>query len=338
MNSQISSLSERATAGSSLFSTSAISSHLLELGYPQIALSSMAKCGTLTGYSILADCSCGTREIPLTHHCNHRECSECAKIRKRRIRSRFLPLLSKMPNNRGSDCFYFLTISPKNYDTCEQGQKEIKQGFSRLIRTNYVKNRVKGGISIVETTENGKGFHVHSHSIIYGRELDNRIRGKCLDCNQSLIKFDYNSKKYYCANRKCNSLNVLHKKNSKIVSLAKKSFGRDVNVHISALPTLEYTLNYLLKYVSVNGDGFSSEKTMAEYIYYTYNKRLINTFGVFFRMKFIKPVCRCSKCFEIISFISDNEIVELFKQKKSLPEPAKNWFQTKDATDGSGLV
>jgi len=323
MTNKFSNNKERAEG--SLLGNNVITEHLRLLGYPETSINSMNRCGEKLGIRIFRNCDgCGTRGIDLEYHCSLRTCPNCAWVRKNRLRSKFLPILKSFHIDRNNDQLYFLTISPANYNNSEEGIKHIKKSFKKFLRTDYIKERVKGSLWVIETkTKNkfgdSKGWNIHVHAIIYGKRLDNMIRGKCNDCNQNLLKFDHKTKKYYCANNKCGSYNVIYKKDSRIVRLFKKCSKREVNIHVSKQGSSEYTLNYMLKYVSSNKDDFNNEKEIAEYIYYTRKKRLINGFGLFFKIKTKKSDNICYKCGCHVSYIVDFEISELIKESRPPP-------------------
>ena len=92
----------------------------------------MIKCGTMSGFSVVKSCDCGKEVIPLTYHCSLRTCSNCSKIRKRRISRKYLPFLQKVHQDR-KNFLYFLTISPRNYENLEEGMDHIKKSFSKFI-------------------------------------------------------------------------------------------------------------------------------------------------------------------------------------------------------------
>lgn len=321
--------SELKRAEGSLFSNNVISEHLIEhlikLGHPETSISSMKRCGFSSGFMVVSECSnCGFRNFELKYHCCLRTCPDCSKLRKRRLRLKYLPYLKDFLIDRNRNQLYFLTISPLNYGDFKEGLENIKKSFKKFIRTKYIKERIKAGLFVIETTNTGKKWNIHIHCILYGRRLDNQIRGKCLDCGQNLLKFDYNNKRYYCSNRKCNSLNVKHKQDSKIVQIFKKCSKRDVNIHISRQSSKEHTLNYMLKYISANKYDFSSEEDFAKYIYYTRKQRLVSTFGLFFKFKAKKPQCHCFKCGSPIQYLVDWEISELLKEnikKENVKKP-----------------
>jgi hypothetical protein len=305
----------------SLFSNSAISLHLQSLGYPQKSINSMLMCGKVTG-SMLKNCDCGSELITLKHRCNLRTCVSCAKNRKLRLRRKYAPFLSSLHQDRDYS-LYFLTISPKNYEDLEKGMEHIRKSFIKFLRLNYIKKRVKAGLYVLETKQSKEyGWNIHIHCIVYGRRLDNQIRGRCFNCSQNLIKQDYITKKYYCANRKCNSENVMFHQNSRIVDLFKSSSKRDVNIHISKQDSSFFSLNYMLKYISANKDDFLTPLDMAKYIKATYKRKLINVFGIFFKHKFGKIKCICWRCNKEIEFCYDYELIMRFQE--SIKPPNKN--------------
>lgn len=342
----------RATEGSPLFSYSAISSHLQHLGYPEQSIKSIERCGTIT-HQIAKFCpNCKPELINIEHHCNLRTCPTCSLIRKRRLYRQYLPFLKHYKCNQ-KDFLYFLTISPQNFSNIEEGQEIVKKSFSKFIRAQYVKERIKAGIYVLETKESEDGsFNIHLHCIVYGRWLDNVIRGHCFKCKQNRIKFDRFSKKYYCANRKCNSLDVKHNQDSKIVTIFKKCSGLEVNidirrisksywvhqdqelVHFRQQTDVKETLNYMLKYVSVGKESFSTSLNFAKYIHATRKRKLINTFGLFYKLRPQKlpPMCKHCGSTDII-YCSDFEIVKDIREKlesgyfEDPPPDLTFWFQ-----------
>ena len=83
-------------------------------------------------------------------------------------------------------------------------------------------------------------------------------------------------------------------------------------------------LSYMLKYVSANKDDFASIEDMALYIKESYKKRLITTFGIFYKIKLEKIPATCYKCREKFEIIRDFEVVQKhdFKQqKRTFPPP-----------------
>jgi hypothetical protein len=291
---------------SSSFTPKAISEHLISLRCPESTINSMLRCGDNTGYKIWVSCrqtSQHDRIYEGKYHCNMRTCTTCAEKRKRRIRREYLPFLGKL-NEKKLGKLYFLTISPQNYTNYKEGLKHIRASLKKFFRRDYIKDRIKGGLYVIETTKRGDSWNIHLHLIYVGRRLDCVTRGVCLDCGQNWMKHDSISKKFYCANRKCNSLNVdIKDKRSKVERLFQESSKRPVRIHATTIDPLmasrvpvKMALNYCLKYISVDKSNFKQPEDMAQYILQTRNQRLINKFGELFNMKTEKLVPICNEC------------------------------------------
>lgn len=286
-----------------LLGNSAITSHLKSLGYPEISLLSFLKCGARTGTRILSNCRCCTKVLELTHHCNLRVCPTCSKVRKRRLGRKYYPYLSSLPINRRK-FLYFLTISPRNYDTLEEGFTHLKKAFSNFLRVAYSKNkdgsikelvsdRIQGGLYVIETKGGSGNWNIHLHAIVYGRWIDNKPR---------------------------------RGEDSKIVRIFKATSGRDVNIHVTKQDSARFTLNYMLKYISGNKDDFFTSKDMADYMVYTYRKRLIHTFGSFYGKKFKSLPFLCRECKTEVTFIYDLEVLRLYEDRLLIGEPPPDLF------------
>ena len=321
------------SAEGALFSNNVISEHLSlseclrRLGYPEKAIRSSERCGEHTGMIMYGSCDCGGWEHDLTYRCCLRTCEVCAKSRQRRIRRKYLPFLEALKKERGRLELTFLTVSPKNYDNYPTGLRSIKRNFKKFLRSKYVRERINGGFYVIEGKNPNKDWNVHTHAILYGRRLDNRIRGQCSDCSQNLIKFNYTTKTYYCANSKCNSLNVKHRKDSTLVELYKKISGEEVNIHITKQNSSAFTLNYMLKYIGANKDDFASVEDLAIFIATNRKQKLINSFGSFFNHKFVKQPTLCWRCESEIVFIYDREMSDIFYEaRRAEPPPTKRCF------------
>ena len=313
---------ELVSAEGALLGREVISQHLRTLGHPERSIASFERCGEKLGFQMVGSCGCGFRPVDMRWSCCLRVCEPCSKKRQKRLKQRYLSALTNLQKQRGNDQFYFLTLSNPSYDTFEQGLKHCKDSFKKFLRTDYVKARIKGGLYVTETTKSPDGkWHVHNHAILYGRRLDNAIRGTCLECEQHLIKYDKKSKTYFCANSKCHSEKVSFKKDSKIVSLYKKASGQESNAFIEKMQGASTALNYLLKYISTTSDVFTDVKDIAIYIKTTHKKKLVTTFGLFFKIKYPKLLQRCYECGEPIHFEFDTELVNLISGNLKFKHP-----------------
>lgn len=287
----------------------------------------MLRCGEQSGMFTLKHCNdCGDSAFyACNYQCNLRTCPDCAKKRQRRLFKKFYPMLQHKQVTRGSvKSLYFLTISPRNYSDFYTALKAVKVSWKRFFRSKYVRDRVDGGLWIIEAKSRNKqgecnGWNVHIHALFYGRRLDNSIRGKCLECNQSYIKCDKITKKFYCANRKCNSLNVLHNEHSKLVSIWRKSNKEDVHIDIQELKSSSGGLSYVLKYISSDKSDFASVGDFAKYISGIRKQKLINVFGDFFKYKFLN-VCSCYRCGSLaVDFINDQAVIRAYIDARNKP-------------------
>jgi hypothetical protein len=304
----------------SLLGCKAISSHLEALNFPQKSINSILRCGLPTS-QYLKVCDCGVKLVTSKHKCNSRLCLSCSVRRKSSLKHKFLPVLSNLATSNMYS-FYFLTISPENYSDLKQGLKEIRINFNKFLRLKYIKDRVIAGLYVIESKKSGDFWNVHLHVIVYGRRLDNQIRGLCLDCKQNLIKYDYNSKFYYCSNKFCHSKNVVFYSDSKVVDCWKKSSKQNVNIHITnkyfdkynnkwffTKNSPKFCINYMLKYVSASKENFKTPEDMAVYMVCSQKTRLISTFGLLYSFKFPKVKYVCSCCGKNIDFIADRQVV-----------------------------
>lgn len=326
----------------SLFSISVISSHLRKLGYPEKSIESMMRCQKLSsgGYVVCCD-GCDRKDFGIMKHwCCLRTCPYCAKRRQRNLWKKYIDYLKELHKDRKM-FLYFLTISPKNYKNLKFGLEDIGKNFSKFRRLKYIKERIKGSLYVIEVKQTWKGqkiydkkgkflyiskedsWNIHVHAIVYGRFLDNRIRGKCEDCGQNLLKFNYENKKHYCASSKCLSTNVIVKEDSKLVRLWKKcSEGQDVNMHITRKSSATHILNYMLKYISASKDSFKDEKGMAEYIVAIRGRRLVSGTGKFYKDK-IKPIpyiCDCGSKLCIYTSFQLHKLEREAEDKKKFEE------------------
>ena len=295
------------------------------LGYKG-SIKSLENCGKNTGQFITKSCGCGQISIPLTPRCNNRACSICSKTRSRKIIRELLPLLSRYSTNpRDKKYLKFLTISPANYDSPENALEDIKSNLNKFLRKEYVKNRIDACIIVIETkTKNRfgeyKGWNFHIHIIYYGKRLDNQIRGYCRECHQNLIKFDEDTNQPYCANKNCNSKNVVVVKNSKLTNLWDEFSTRPAHFDIRPVYSYKGACNYLAKYVSANKNDFYYEKNIAEFIHYSRGKRLFIFRGEFAKYRYVKTPFICKHCGEPIKYSFDSGVSRILLDLRKPPD------------------
>lgn len=237
----------------------------------------------------------------------------------------------------------------------EAGMEHIKRSFDNFIRNKYISEQLferdengkikkGGGFYVIETKtinkfNEAKGYHIHLHALIYGRWLDNRIRGKCNKCKQSLIKSNSGGQSFYCANKKCN--NKIERSEirsySKIQEIYENISGRTARMDIGRLKNNAKLLNYVLKYVSANKDEFSNEIEFAKYIKAINKKKLINKFGNFYNnpeskkkkeiiKNFIKKKYVCYVCHQDIYYTFGRELEKYVNENKKPPYNINNYL------------
>lgn len=355
-------------AEGSFLSKQALSSHLKIVGYPENSINSLNKCGDPLKEG-LKMCSCGSEIVIFKHKCNLRVCPSCSNRRKGRIRNQYQKLLCNLPHNSYVG-LKLLTISPLNYTEdfeyykferikryskksekpyyvngekikikgLEAGLYHIRDSFNNLLRNNYIKLRVFGGLYVIEVKNIGKGWNIHIHSIVYSRRMDNRLRGVCLDCKQNLIKYNHSNNNYYCGSRKCNSSNVCDIKKPKLSRIVERVFKRQTNTHISdkfkdkntgeiyrTRENPKYCLNYMLKYVSSNKDDFDLILDKAFYVLYTKGHRLITTFGRLYNCSVRSLVVyKCHSCNSNVNFSTDIQVITEFRNQQEVRPPDAN--------------
>jgi len=158
--------------------------------------------------------------------------------------------------------------------------------------------------------------------------LDNVYRGNCKHCNQNYLRYDRESKKFYCGNRSCNKLYEGIIKNSRLKDEFEKSSGLVCQqADISQASNPKVVLNYMLKYITEAKDAFSSIESYCLHLSKTYKFRQITTTGIFYNYKskhiHIQFHSVCPKCRQIIRFDRDMEVIALYLEQKRRPPPAQ---------------
>lgn len=272
------------------------------------------------------------KHIEFTRNCFQSGCLSCNPIRRKRIIRRFLAYMKSLPVNRKNRIWTFLTLNIPNTDTYTESYDIFRKYFPKVMRHPYFKQRIKGTLQTIEgkvgdkyrithDMKDGK-WNVHLHIIVYGGYLDNKVRGKCLDCKQNQMKKD--ARGYYCVSCKSRNVELKNKGNSTIKTICEKYFPGPVHVDIRSKKSPEHNLNYMLKYVSKGKGDFDGEDPIdmeAEYVASTRNKRLINATGIFFNFKFRKGLDICEECggeitgWEIVlnpaEFFDDSQDIDL---------------------------
>jgi len=114
------------------------------------------------GHEIVAPVSCGNRFCPV-----------CSVGPRLRARDRLLELTQKA-REVCPDPLRMLTLTIRDVDDPAVGFRLLVDAFRRLRTRQLWRNRVRGGVYVVEATGHAGSWHVHLHAIIQGQFLPQR--------------------------------------------------------------------------------------------------------------------------------------------------------------------
>jgi hypothetical protein len=124
--------------------------------------------------------------FPQSGHCWRTiACSHCGQMKRvpERCRDRFCPVCSGSARRRASRRIYalcekatarnrqrlrFLTLTLKSTDDPATQRSFMVASFRKLRSTRMWKDRVSGGVWVLEVTHSPAGWHLHAHVIIQG--------------------------------------------------------------------------------------------------------------------------------------------------------------------------
>ncbi len=306
-----------------IFNSNPLIRELFKIDFPLKSINSILNCGVTKDY-LTKNCGCGKSVVPITNHCDSRTCKNCNPRRKAKFRNKYIGLL-QYHRPDGIHNNLFITIAPPNYQDLEFGLIDIRGKITKWRRHEYIKDRIKAGLYVIESKQKEDGsWNIHSHMIAYSRHLDNQIRGNCLDCKQNLMKFD-KQRGFYCANQNCNSNNVRVNKDSKLKSTWRELFNEECHFHVKKIGSIKSKLNYMLKYISTQKEDFLSVYFEALYIKTIKGKRLITAFGGWYKIDLSKYQLKnkiiCKACNQEIEFRYDLEEVSRIFYEQSKPPP-----------------
>lgn len=118
------------------------------------------------GMTLVLECSCCHLRKEVEVRCERRWCPVCArKIAAERV-ARYTFAVARM------EWPLFVTLTVANQVEAWEGIKKLKASWGKMRRTKWFKRcQVVGGITAIEITNRGKGWHPHLHSIIDCRWL-----------------------------------------------------------------------------------------------------------------------------------------------------------------------
>ena len=254
---------------------------------------------------------CGAVGI-FPNSCNNRICPDCGvKIKNR--------LIAKYENSFGNLSNFhryrlkLLTLTLVNVDSLNGSVNvftEIRKAFLRFRHRAVLAKKLYGGVYVIETSNQGKGWNVHLHVLVSMRYHKDACSGmkECRD-REGEKKFEGN----YCAicREKCLRRLWQEASGSTVIDIRHVHNPRKVIIEV---------VGYLLKAVPL-----ADPEILVEWWEAMRNKPFVKTFGVFRKLDFGKPKLVCPFC-EGIEFKVFGDgfytLVDLRDgQERSPPEP-----------------
>lgn len=98
--------------------------------------------------------------------CGNRFCDVCSPGRRHTVRKKIDYVVSKVERKRGY-MFKFLTFTIPNRSDLDVMIKDLIRSFRRLRQRALWRNKVLGGVYVVEITGRPGNWHAHIHVVIY---------------------------------------------------------------------------------------------------------------------------------------------------------------------------
>jgi hypothetical protein len=210
---------------------------------------------------------CGCKFIKISKKCNYRICPVCGKIRSIKFYKKFIGVIKtkRIARSIFDKGLRLLTLTIKNQEDLEQGITKLYSSFTQLKRRDYCKNKLFGGLGVIEIKK-GKDekWNHHIHFIIDSSYLDMKSHKKT-------------------------------GKDSMLVQEWKKCTGDSGILDIKRITHHAGALNYVLKYLTKGIYDLTNEEK-ALFFKLTFKRRLLFTFGEFYKIKFFKEKHVCPEC------------------------------------------
>jgi plasmid rolling circle replication initiator protein Rep len=200
--------------------------------------------------------------VEIGKKCNYRICPYCSKNRAWRAYTQFIDFLKtkRIARSIYDNGLRHLILTIKNQKDMAEGIDKLYNYFRKFRRSKYANEKIKGekrlrgGLGIIQITRGKDGlYHVHLHFIIDSAFLDMKS----------------------------------HKKKGgdpKLVREWKRCTGGDGILQVKRVRGYEGALNYVLRYIAGEFEGLSSED-VALFYKATFGRRLLFTFGSFYKIK-----------------------------------------------------
>lgn len=215
-------------------------------------------------------------------HCGLRVCPTCAERMKKRLLAKYYKGLKKLPK------FYkrrlrLITLTIKNVPDLRMPDFDaitfIKQAFYRLRKRPCLKVKIYGGVYGLETTNTGKGWHLHIHALVSSDYI--------VDACNEMKRAKNRSEEVEIEKRLCR-----HCKDKCLRRLWQEETGSTViDVRKANVIGINEVVGYITK-------PFASDDAalLVDWWQAMKNRPFLKPFGVFFKMAKIKVYLICPWC------------------------------------------
>lgn len=225
------------------------------------------------------------KDIEKKFWCDLRICPKCAERHATALKEKYLPHIKKSKKARSiySYGLRFLTLTIPNQEDIHKGITLLYEGITRLRRRSYFKKNVNAGLGAIEMKIGfDNKWNIHAHLIIESNFLDmkSHLQGKNRD--------------------------------ARFVQEWKKASQSQGVCYIELLNTTEYkysvegALNYTLDYLS-KGQAHLNNIEKAVFLRFSKGRRLVFSFGKFYKLKKIKFPLLCKNCFFEMKYVGFSE-------------------------------
>lgn len=119
---------------------------------------------------ISVHCTACPHSHPVPVSCGDRFCPVCARARNAKSRRRLNWIVNHVPH-LPDHRWYMNTLSEPNCQDLKKGVRRLIKAMRRLRQRQYWKQRVWGGVYVVEITGRPGNWHPHIHQIVYSRYI-----------------------------------------------------------------------------------------------------------------------------------------------------------------------
>lgn len=186
------------------------------------------------------------------YSCNHRACPNCSNKLRKRARAKAEKAMDSHKLMCGHD-WRFVTLTQRKDPsrTLVESIQILQRAWRTLNKSEFWKQRVRGGIKGVEFTHDSDGYHVHMHLLVESRWIEvarNCVNPKCRSVKVDKILPDetHSQSRFHCRACACEWSEDQHSANNlidvweKIISEAQgKTFQDTASVSVRLVRAYE---------------------------------------------------------------------------------------------------